>query len=58
MLNNIQDLKNSLKLSFLPDLNPQVPQDSLQWNIITFGDLVQWPALAHWGHFSNVFTQP
>ena len=38
--------------SDLQDLNPQVPQDSLQWNDMNSGLLLQTPALDHSAHFS------
>ena len=44
--------------SFLPDLKPHVPQDSLQWYIILIGFEVQCPSLAHLEQVSNVSTQP
>lgn len=38
--------------SNLHDLNPHVPQDSLQWNDMNSGLSLQTPALDHSAHFS------
>ena len=44
--------RKKYRFSNLHDLNPHVPQDSLQWNDMNSGLLLQTPALDHSAHFS------
>ena len=44
--------EKKITFSNLHDLNPHVPQDSLQWNDMNSGLLLQTPALDHSAHFS------
>ena len=53
-----EKLLNGISKICIPDLNPQDPQDSLQWYAINSGFVPQAPDLDHSGHFAYSSKHP